>query len=341
MAVATIAQSTVRMRPAMIYVALGAFALLASVLALGIGHGDLDDARLRPTLLALRGWRLGAAALTGAALAVGGVIVQGLFRNPLADPAILGTTAGASLGGQLALALYDAVLAGRVAFSVAPRTLLPLGCLAGAFVALGIVLVIARRARDRVLLLLAGFVLTSLFLSVGNFVLSTAQESWELGRAMIAFVMGGLGGTGGDELLAAAPLVLIGIGAAWLWGRPLDLLLSGEEESAALGVDVPAVRRWTIVWAAMLTGAAVSLGGNIGFVGLVVPHALRPFVGWEHRALVPAAALGGAGFVIACDVVTRVLPTRTELPLGVVTGLIGAPAFLWLLLRSHREGFDG
>jgi iron complex transport system permease protein len=83
----------------------------------------------------------------------------------------------------------------------------------------------------------------------------------------------------------------------------------------------------------------VSLGGNIGFVGLVVPHALRPFVGWEHRALIPAAALGGAGFVVACDVLTRVLPTRTELPLGVVTGLIGAPAFLWLLLRSYREGF--
>jgi iron complex transport system permease protein len=274
--------------------------------------------------------------LTGAALAVGGVIVQGLFRNPLADPSIIGTTAGASLGGQAALALYEGTLAGALTSTwLRAEVLVPLGALLGALAALFAVLAIARRQDDRVLLLLAGFVLSSLFLGVGNFLLSIAQESWELGRAMVAFVMGGLSGTGGAQVRMAAPLVLIGLGAAWLWGRPLDVLLSGEEEGAALGVNITAVRRWAIVWVAVLAGAAVSLGGNLGFVGLVVPHALRPFVGWEHRALVPTAALGGGAFVAFCDVLARLAPVRTELPLGVVTSLIGAPLFLWLLLRQE------
>jgi iron complex transport system permease protein len=158
---------------------------------------------------------------------------------------------------------------------------------------------------------------------------------------MVAFVLGGLSGTSAAQVAMAWPLALAGVCAAWLWGRPLDLLLSGEEESASLGVDVRAVRRWGVVWAATLTGAAVSLGGNVGFVGLIVPHGLRALLGSEHRRLVPAAVLGGGLFVIACDVLARVVPARTELPLGVVTGLIGAPVFLLLLLRTWREGEHG
>jgi iron complex transport system permease protein len=114
------------------------------------------------------------------------------------------------------------------------------------------------------------------------------------------------------------------------------LLLSGEDEAASLGVDVHAARRWTVIWSAALTGAAVSLGGNIGFVGLVVPHGLRTLLGAEHRRLIPAAAIGGAAFVVACDVLARAIPARTELPLGVITGLIGAPIFLVLLLKTWR-----
>lgn len=311
--------------------------LVAAAAGIAVGPGDLGDPELRGTLLALRAWRVAAAALTGAALAVGGAVVQGLFRNPLADPSILGSTAGASLGGQAALALYAMWLTGGDAGPLPPGALLPVGCLLGALIALGCVLAIARREPDRVVLLLSGFILTALFLAIGNFLLSMAQESWELGRAMVSFVMGGLSGTGGDQVRAAAPLVLAGIAAAWFWGPSLDLLLSGDEESRSLGVDVAGVRRWGIVWVAVLTGAAVSLGGNIGFVGLVVPHALRPYTGWEHRPLLPAAAVAGAAFVVACDVLTRVVPTRTELPLGVITGLIGAPIFLWMLLRSYRE----
>jgi len=164
-----------------------------------------------------------------------------------------------------------------------------------------------------------------------------AIDESELGRAVVSFTLGGLGGVGWPHVRLALPLVGAGLIAAYLWGRPLDLLLSGDEEASTLGVDVTRARRWSIIWVAVLTAAAVALGGNIAFVGLVVPHALRPFVGSEHRRLVPAALLGGGVFLGACDLLARALPTQTEVPLGVVTGILGAPLFLLLLLRSARE----
>jgi len=130
--------------------------------------------------------------------------------------------------------------------------------------------------------------------------------------------------------------VIAGTLAAWAWGRHLDLLLSGEDEAAALGVDVATARRWILAWTALLTAAAVALAGGIAFVGLVVPHALRPFTGVAHRRLVPAAALGGAAFVVLADSAARCLP-HGEVPLGVVTGLVGGPLFLVLLMRLRRE----
>lgn len=328
-------------RGRLVYPALLSLLALAASAALLLGHGDLGDARLRDALIDLRLSRLAAAFLTGASLAVAGVMVQGLFRNPLADPALLGTTAGASFGGQAAMMLHQLLLAGPLAVSLPPLVFLPIGCLLGGLLALLVLLAIARRHGDLVLLLLTGFILSSIFLGLGNFIMSMAQEKWELGRAMVAFVLGGLSGTSAAQVAMAWPLVLAGVIAAHLWGRSLDLLLSGEEESTALGVDVHKVRRWGVVWSATLTGAAVSLGGNIGFVGLIVPHGLRAVLGSEHRKLVPAAALGGGTFVIACDVLARIVPSRTELPLGVVTGLIGAPLFLVLLLRTWRSGDYG
>jgi iron complex transport system permease protein len=319
-----------------VYAGLVLLLLCLCASALLVGQADLHDAALRATLLELRAYRLAAAFLTGSALAVAGVMVQGLFRNPLADPSLLGATAGASFGGQAAMMLYELALARQVAPASPAQLFLPIGCLLGALLALSILLGIARRHGDLVLLLLTGFILSSLFLALGNFMMSLAQEKWELGRAMVAFVLGGLSGTSATQVAMAWPLALLGVSAAFLWGRSLDVLLSGEEEAASLGVDVAAVRRWSVVWSAALTAAAVSLGGNIGFVGLVVPHGLRALLGAEHRRLVPAAALGGGAFVIACDVLARAIPARTELPLGVVTGLFGAPIFLWLLLRTWR-----
>ncbi|MDD9945555.1 MAG: iron ABC transporter permease [Myxococcales bacterium] len=320
----------------------GALALLGCAvlwLALNIGRGHSDDATLGPVFVRLRGLRVGAAFLAGSALAVGGVMVQGLFRNPLASPSVIGTTAGASLGGRLAI-LLQATLSANALPHLAPEMIQPLGCLVGALCALVLLLAVHKRQDELVVLLLIGFLLSAMFLALGGLVTSIAQERWELARAMIAFALGDVSGAGIRHLAMALPLVLAGVLAAFLWGGQLDLMLSGEDEAQTLGIEVRTLRLYCVVWTGVLTAAAVSLSGNVGFVGLVVPHALRPWVGVSHRRLVPAAALLGGTFVVACDLVARALPTQSEMPLGVVTGLIGAPLFLTLLLRSRREEYD-
>jgi iron complex transport system permease protein len=320
------------------------FVILALVLcgaaALSSTTGKVTAAsdELASTFLQLRVSRTLVAMLVGAALAVGGVVVQGLFRNPLASPSILGTSAAGSVGGQAALLGYAWVLSDRAPSWLSADVFLPLGCLAGALLGLGILLAVTRLSNDLLVLLLTGFLLSSLFLSIGSFLTTLAQDNWELGRAVIAFTLGDLGGSGPRHVLLVAPMVLIGIGYTWFWGDSLDMMLSGEDEAKSLGVDVVRVRLWAIVWTAVLTAAVVSVAGNVGFVGLVVPHALRQFVGVRHRVLIPAAALGGAAFVVLSDVVCRVMPGQADLPLGVVTGFIGAPVFLLLLVRHQRGG---
>ncbi|WP_394845335.1 iron ABC transporter permease [Pendulispora brunnea] len=329
------------MRAALVYGVL-LVALVGLVLAsLLVGAGDLHDLGLRSTLLTLRASRLGAALLVGAALAVAGLVIQGLFRNPLADTSVLGTSAGATLGGSAAVLGLELLFAGRGPRGISPDAVLPVGCLLGALVALAIILVLLQRAGDLLSIILTGFLLSSLFLSLGSLVTSLAQERWELGRAVVSFTLGGLSATGPLHLALAAPLVIAGIGAAWFWAKPLDLLLSGDEEAASLGVNVAEVRRYCVLWIAVLTAGAVSLGGNLAFVGLLVPHALRPLLGVEHRRLVPVTALAGAVFVAACDLLARSLPARGEIPLGVLTGLLGAPAFLVILARLQKGAPHG
>jgi len=306
-----------------------------TVLAVTVGAGDLGDSDLRDTFLTLRGYRLAAGFLAGAALAVGGVVVQGLFRNPLASPSVLGTTAGATLGGQLALLGY--ALIGLGVGTIVPEMVLPLGCFLGALASLAILLVFLRVTQDLLALLLTGFVLSALFLSLSAFAISLAQETWELGRAVVSFSLGSVSGTGPRQLSFATPLIVAGVLACWLWGRGLDLLLSGEEEARSMGANVRQIRWWAATWVSVLVAGAVSLGGNVGFVGLVVPHMLRPFAGTKHQRLIPASALAGGVFLVACDVVARLIPSTSEVPLGVVTGIIGAPLFLMLLIRLRRE----
>jgi len=315
-------------------IAVGAMAMAASLL---VGRATLGDLELRDTLIALRLGRFLAAFMAGAALAVGGVMVQGLFRNPLASPEILGTTAGASFGGHAMLIAFEGATAGSALSGLSPQMLLPVGCVLGALLALLFLVWIARASVNLVVILLSGFLLSALFLSLNGFLTSLAQERWELARALVAISLGDVSGAGFTQISMAAPMLLAGIVAAWLWGRSLDVMLSGEDEARALGVDTNSLRQWMVVWTALLTGAAVALGGTIGFVGLIVPHALRPLLGERHRLLVPGAALLGGAFLAACDVLTRVLPSKSEIPLGVITGLIGAPVFMIILLRRHRS----
>ncbi|HEX4457630.1 MAG TPA: iron ABC transporter permease [Polyangia bacterium] len=319
------------------YLALFGLAAIVAAAALFVGHGSLADPALRDTFLRLRAYRLGAAFLAGASLAAGGAMVQSLFRNPLVDPSIVGTTAGASLGGQAALLALHWVPGGLLLRHLSGEMVVPLGAMLGALLALALLMAAAQRVRGLVVVLLTGAILSSLFLSIGGFILSIAQDSYEVARAIYAMSLGGVSGVGARQLMMALPLALIGLVAAWAWGPPLDLLLSGEQEAESLGLDVRQTRLWTVVWVAVLTTAAVTVGGNLAFVGLIVPHALRPFVGVLNRRLIPAVALAGGTFVVACDLATRSLPTTSEVPLGVVTGLVGAPLFLTLLFRSQRE----
>ena len=323
-----------------VYGLLLALCALSFLAGLSVGAADLGDAELRPLLLRLRGGRIAAGFVVGAALSVGGVLVQGLFRNPLASPSITGTTAGASLGGRLAL-MVPVLLssAGTGEDYALPEMALPLGCIAGAACALAMLLAVARVRDDLVVILLAGFLLSSLFMSLGALLLSLAHSRWEVSRAMVAFALGDVSGAGAGQVLLGGPLLLAGVAAAWAWSPSLDVMLSGEDEAASLGVQVRTVRRWVVVWTAVLTGAAVAIGGGIGFVGLVVPNLLRRFLGATHRRLVPTAALLGGGFVVACDVLCRLTPSQSEIPLGVVTGVIGAPVFLFLLVRSRGRMF--
>ncbi len=319
-----------------------AAALIAGALAgMLIGHGSLHDLRLRGIFLELRTCRLAAAGLAGAALSVGGVLMQGLFRNPLASPDVLGCSAGAHVGGQLVLiatAGVTGLAAGSAPSWLVQEMAMPVGCLLGAGVSLVVLMLVAGRATGLATLLLCGVILSSLYGALSAFLTSLGQDSWQLGRALVAFSLGGVDGTTPQTLLMAVPLLAISLIAAWGWGRSLDLMLAGEEEAASLGVDVPAVRRWTLVWTAVLTATAVLLGGGVAFVGIVVPHLCRPLVGVGHRALVPACALGGAAYLVWCDDLARSLPATGEIPLGVVTGMIGAPLFLVILMRSRREG---
>ncbi|MEO1481089.1 MAG: iron ABC transporter permease [Myxococcota bacterium] len=326
------------LRVTVVRVLLAAGVILSFLASLAAGDGSLQDTELRGVFLELRTYRFATAFLAGGALATGGVLVQGLFRNPLASPSLLGTSAGASLGGATVILLWDRFLIGRLPPGLPTELILPFGCLLGALAALTLLLAVTGRNPDVITLLLTGFILSAFFLSIAGLVTSLAQESWELGRAVIAFTLGGVEANGPRHVALALPLVLSGVVAAWAWARPLDVLLAGEEEAASLGVDVRAVRRWIIVWTAVLTAAAVAIGGNVSFVGLVVPHVLRAHLGALHRNLVPAAFIGGGVFVVFADVLVRTIPAQGTIPLGVVTGLIGAPLFLRLL--SQRAGLQ-
>lgn len=320
---------------------LGLALFSVAALSIAVGAGDLGAEPLRETFLRLRTARTAAAFVAGASLSVAGVVVQGLFRNPLASPSILGTTAGAVLGGNAALLAAELVF-GAAAFAWLPAEMLvPVGCAAGGALSLLVLVHFVRRSDDLLVLLLTGFILSALFVSIGSFLTSLAQEQWELGKAVIAFSLGSVTGTGFRQVAFVLPLFVAGVAAAYGWGRALDLLASGEDEAASLGVSVRRVRLWAAVWVAALTGGAVALGGALNFVGLVVPHMLRPFVGSLHRRLVPASAVAGGTFVLACDVCVRLVPSRTEIPLGVVTAIVGAPIFLFILHRVVRGGAHG
>jgi iron complex transport system permease protein len=310
---------------------------ISVLLGLFIGRGSIAATALDPTFLTLRAHRVLVAFFSGAALSVAGAVVQGVFRNPLANPAVLGVTSGALLGTHLALLGTVLLFGGGTVLPLAPEMMVPFGALAGATLALFTLLALASRRLGPLTLLLTGWALMSIFQGISSFLQHVFQEAWELNRAMNVLNVGNISSSGSRQALL---IVVMTLGASlplWLSSATLDVLLTGEEEALSLGVDVQRERFWLVLWVAVLTAGAVAVGGSVAFVGLIIPHAMRPWVGQRHRALLPAVFVAGGIFVVLCDVVCRVLPVRAEIPLGVLTDILGGPVFLRMLLQLARK----
>ena len=274
--------------------------------------------------------RVLAAALVGSALASAGVVFQALLRNPLATPFTLGISAGAALGAMLVLTFGGALTA-------AAWATVPLASFLGAVGAVMVVYLLAaarHRGFSTTVLLLAGVTLNSLLSAL----ILLVQYFADMTRAMqtLRWLLGDLDVASYQPLLAALPMLVVACGI-FLWlPRALNVLALGDDHAASRGVDVLRVQRMAFFSASLATGAAVSIGGPIGFVGIVVPHLVRLLVGADHRLVVPASLGFGAAFLVACDALSRTLMAPLELPVGIITALIGGPFFLWLLVRRSR-----
>lgn len=265
--------------------------------------------------------RMLVATLVGAALSASGLLMQAYFRNSLASPGLLGVTAGGSVGAVTAIA------AGWVSTSILA---LPAAAIVGAFVSTFSVLVLARRGSGVERLLLAGIALNALLGSIVSYILSSSTLGYERNAQIVFWLLGGLEDRAWEHVWIVAPTLVLALGL-WPLGRSLDLLSLGEKEALSLGVDVGRVRGLMLFFSTVLTALATSVAGSIGFVGLIVPHVLRLMLGAEHRRLIPASLIGGAAFVLLCDVAGRF---AGGMRIGVVTSLVGAPFFLWLLRRQ-------
>lgn len=272
--------------------------------------------------------RVLAAALVGAALASSGVVLQALLRNPLATPFTLGVSAGAALGAMLAIAL-------GLDLGAAGVSSVPIASFLGSLAATGIVYWLAssqRRGLSTNVLLLAGVTLNSFFSALILFVQYLADFTQAF--RTVRWLMGDLDVGSYGPIVAALPFIGLAFAAFAVLPRTLNLLTLGTDLAAARGVDVARTERLAFVSASLATGAAVSLAGPIGFIGIVVPHLVRLLVGADHRLVLPASACFGAAFLIACDLVSRTALAPLELPVGIVTAMIGGPFFLWLLVRK-------
>lgn len=284
-------------------------------------------------LLQLRLPRVLGAALVGAALAVAGALFQGLLRNPLADPFLLGTSAGAALGASIAFAVPTLFALDILGFGVAAVL-----ALAGALLAAVLVYALATRRGETpvVTLLLAGVAVSAVLTAAQTLVIALQQRAGLRILDLYYWLAGAIDVQSWAQLQLLIPIVVLGILASLLLAPALDAFAAGEEVAAYLGLRVERTKLLTAGLAALLVAAAVSISGLVGFVGLVAPHLCRLTLGPGHRLLLPAAALSGAIFVVLGDLVARTIVAPSELPLGVVTALIGGPFFLVLLRRAGR-----
>jgi iron complex transport system permease protein len=330
----------------------GAVAFLLASLAIGVLAGPVDlgvgavlesagarlhlpgvTSSLTPTeeaiLWEIRVPRVVLAALVGAMLALAGATYQGVFRNPLADPYLLGVAAGAGLGATVAIAYLPEGLRGQRA--------IPAAAFVGGVVAVLLTYAVgrsARRERDAATLVLAGVTVAAFFTAWQTFV---QQQNAETLQQVYSWILGNIPSTGWADVVLILPYVAVAAVVILSLRRVVDVLSLGDDEAAALGVDVRRVRIALVAAATLGTAAAVAVSGLIGFVGIIVPHAIRLVSGVGYRALLPLSVVVGAGFLVLADVIARTALSPAEIPLGVVTAFFGAPFFA-LVLRTTRGG---
>ncbi|MGF1579087.1 MAG: FecCD family ABC transporter permease [Gemmataceae bacterium] len=271
--------------------------------------------------------------LVGGGLSLAGAVMQGVFRNPMADPGIIGISGGASLGAVVAIATG---LASRWMLALPVCSfVVAVGC---AFL---VYTVSAARGKSSIItLLLAGIAIGGIASSLTSFVLTLSLDRWFVGQEIIRWLMGGFDGKTWTDVALAAPLVLGCSGFLLLFSRDLNVMASGEEVAQSLGVDVPMSRALVLTLATAVTAAAVSVSGTLVFVGLIVPHILRLIVGAEHRMLMISSFLGGAILLVFADLLARTILPAQEIRLGVLISLLGGPFFLYLLI-AHKVRVEG
>ena len=303
-----------------------AFLLSLAIGPVGLGRGLPGEAGA----LIFREIRLPRAvlgALVGASLGLAGAALQGYLRNPLAEPSLVGVSGGAALG---------AVLTIHLGLSAAVALTLPLGALLGAAVAMLAVVALAGNHGGPVTLILAGLAVSSIATALVSLALNVSHNPFATVE-MVFWLMGSLADRSLPQVWLAAPFMLVGIALLLLLGRALDALTLGEDAARSLGIDIGRTRTMVVAGTALSVGAATAVTGIIGFVGLIVPHALRPFTGHRPGLLLPASMLGGAIMLLTADVALRLVQPWVELRIGVLTALLGAPFFVWLVLKTRSE----
>jgi len=297
---------------------------LAGRLASGVRETSLT------IILAVRLPRVILAALVGLALGVSGTALQGLFRNPMADPYLIGVSSGAAAGAAVGIAMHLETRATTIGA-------VPLLAFGGATTTVFVVYRLARRgSRVPVTdLLLAGVAVGALLSALVSAITVFSQRDF---RQIIFWLMGSFSGRGWDYVVAVVPYILAGAIVLVFHARDLNALQLGEEAAAHLGIEVEGLKRWLVMATTLATGAAVASSGVIGFVGLVVPHALRLILGPDHRTLLPAAGVAGAILLVLADLLARAAIPPAEIPVGIITALLGGPFFIYLLRRSRRTG---
>ncbi|MCI9508808.1 MAG: iron ABC transporter permease [Angelakisella sp.] len=324
-------------RPVLLLCALGILLAALTALAVSLGPVQVPLSQLWGFLLGeeipqsswnilrhIRLPRAAAAVLTGAALAVSGAVLQAVLMNPLAGPNIIGVNAGSGFFVLAAALLFP----GR-------WDVTPLAAFSGALLACGIIYALAAKTgASRITIVLAGVAVSGFFGAGSDAITVLVPDAW---AGASAFLVGGFSGVTTGQLSFALWYVLGGLLSALLFSHDLNVLALGEETARSLGLPVKGCRFLFLAIAAVLAGGAVSMGGLLGFVGLIVPHAARFLMGEDNRLLLPAAALLGGAFVVGCDLLSRLLFAPYELPVGILLNFIGGPFFLWLLLKERRR----